>query len=123
MNKADPKTIVLQFNDYINNQDIDGLSSMMTDDHTLIAHGDAVPGKELSLGAWGRFFEACPDYINHFERLVSKGEFVAVIGHSTCSHEVLNGPALWAVKVKGDKVVEWNVMSDTPENRESLGIK
>ena len=123
MNKEDQRSVVIQFNDYINSQDLDGLSSLMTDDYTLIAHGDAVPGKEPSLGAWRRFFEACPDYINHFERLESKGDFIAVIGHATCSHEKLNGPALWAVKVRGDKVLEWHVMNDTPENRKLIGVE
>lgn len=33
MNIRDPKLIALQFNEFINNQDIEGLSGLMTDDH------------------------------------------------------------------------------------------
>lgn len=36
MNTKDPKLIALQFNECINKQDIKGLSSLMTDDHTFI---------------------------------------------------------------------------------------
>lgn len=32
MNLRDPKIAVLQFNEYINNQDIKGLSSLMVED-------------------------------------------------------------------------------------------
>lgn len=33
INKVDPKLTALQFNEYINSQDIDGLSSLMTEDY------------------------------------------------------------------------------------------
>jgi hypothetical protein len=36
MNTKDPKLIALQFNDCINNQDLEGLSLLMTDDHAFI---------------------------------------------------------------------------------------
>jgi len=36
MNKSiDPKTIALQFNECINNRDIEGLVDLMADSHTL----------------------------------------------------------------------------------------
>jgi hypothetical protein len=87
LNKTDPKAVVLQFNHYINSRDLDGISSLITHDHTLIDPGDTSPGKEKALGAWNRFFKACPDYINHFKRLESKDEFIAATGHATCSRE------------------------------------
>jgi len=123
MDKVDKRAVVIQFNDYINSQGLDGLSSLITDDHTLIAPGGSCSGKEKALEAWSRFFEACPDYRNHFENVESGDDFVRVIGHATCSHKELNGPFLWTAKVKGSKVTEWHVMNDTPENRKLLGIK
>ena len=36
MKTIDPKTIVLQFNDCINNRDIDGLAHLMMEDHVFI---------------------------------------------------------------------------------------
>ena len=41
MNKRDPKLTALQFNEYINNQDIEGLSSLMAENHIFIdRHGN-----------------------------------------------------------------------------------
>ncbi|MFW9823820.1 MAG: hypothetical protein ACFFE4_12830 [Candidatus Thorarchaeota archaeon] len=34
----DPKLIALQFNEYINNQDINGLANLMTDNHIFIGY-------------------------------------------------------------------------------------
>jgi len=36
MNSRDPKLIVLLFNECINNQDVEELTSLMTEDHTFI---------------------------------------------------------------------------------------
>ncbi len=36
MNLKDPKLTALQFNEYINNQDIQGLTNLMTKDHLFI---------------------------------------------------------------------------------------
>ncbi len=36
MKLKDPKLIALQFNEYINNQDIKGLSNLKTEDHIFI---------------------------------------------------------------------------------------
>lgn len=36
MNSKDPKLVALQFNECINNQDLNGLALLMTDDHAFI---------------------------------------------------------------------------------------
>jgi len=54
MNTRDPKLIALFFNECINTQDIDGLVSLMTNDHSLICfdHVDTID-KESSRMALG----------------------------------------------------------------------
>ena len=95
----DPKLIVLLFNDCINNRDIEELSSLMADDYVFIdSANDVQKGKENSIQGWGRFFDQFPDYVNHFSILESKDDFVLAIGHSTCPHKGLDGPALWTAK-------------------------
>ena len=124
MNKDEQKAIVLQFNEYINKQNIDGLAALMTDDHTFIdSANNIIHGKEKSLEAWKGFFELFPDYRNVFSNLESHNGFVVITGHSICSDKRLNGPALWTAKIKDNKVAEWRVYADTPENRKRLNIK
>lgn len=124
MNKDEQKAVVLQFNEYINKQNIDGLAALMTDDHTFIdSSNNILQGREKSLEAWSRFFELFLDYQNIFESFEPQNGFVVITGHSVCSDKRLDGPGIWTAKVKDNKVAEWRVYVDTPENRKQLGIK
>lgn len=113
MTTTDPKSIALQFNDCINNRNIDGLAQLMKDDHTFIDTADrTVHGKQNCLSAWREFFRLFPDYKNIFKTVKAKGSFVTMIGHSTCSDQRLEGPALWTAKIIDEKVAEWRVYED-----------
>ena len=79
-------------------------------------------GPESSHEAWRGFFTSFPDYQNSFDRLEVDGDRVAVVGRSRCSDLRLDGPALWAAKVRGGKLAEWRVYEDTPTNRHTLGV-
>ena len=119
----DLKLIVLLFNQAINDRDIDALSSLMSADHTFIASSNDVHrGKETVVKGWGDFFKSYPDYCNHFSQVESRGSLVLIIGHSTCSYEPLDGPALWTAKIENDLVAEWRVYLDTPDNRRKLEL-
>lgn len=124
MDNRDPKLIALLFNDCINNRDIDGLADLMTDDHTLICDGHVdTKDKNSSRKAWSTFFSLYPDYLNHFSRIESRDDFVVIVGRSTCSNEQkLNTSALWSARIRDDKVSEWQVYEDNPENREKIQL-
>src|SRR5262249_54485261 len=118
------KAIVFQFNECINNRDLEGLAALLTDTHTFIDSANAsVHGKEHVVEAWKGFFALFPDYRNIFERIESRGPVVAIMGRSACSEQQLDGPALWTAKVRGDKVAEWRVYKDTPANRAALNFR
>lgn len=56
---ADPASIAALFNDCINGRDIQGLTHLMTDDHTFIdTEGNAVFGRQACRATWQGFFEA-----------------------------------------------------------------
>lgn len=122
-NQKDPKLVVLQFNEYINSQELKGLARLMSEDHVFIDSSDEVhEGKESMLAGWADFFASYPDYRNHFHWLESRENLVLIKGFSTCSLPALDGPALWTARVRNDRVAEWRVYLDTPENRRKLGI-
>lgn len=121
---ANPTPVAIRFNDSINGRDIDGLASLMSDDHTFIdSQGGVVSGKQACLDAWRGFFESFPDYRNVFASLTARDDVVTAVGHSVCSEPSLAGPALWTARIRDDKVVEWRVYADTPEVRERLGVQ
>jgi ketosteroid isomerase-like protein len=122
-NQTSPQDIVLAFNERINNQDLVGLAAMMTEDHTFIDSSDEVHvGKEQMVAGWKDFFESYPDYINHFAFLETRGDWVYILGHSTCSYKPLHGPAIWTARVVGERVAEWRVYLDTEPNRKALEL-
>jgi ketosteroid isomerase-like protein len=123
MNKKDPKLVVLQFNESINNQDIESLSKLMAPGYTFIDSSDEVhAGKEQNVKGWESFFNQFPDYVNHFSIVESRENTVLVTGYSTCSDHRLDGPAIWTAKVENDLVAEWRVYLDIPKNREKLRL-
>lgn len=117
------KTIVLQFNECINNQDLHGLAMLMTEDHIFIdSTNHSVHGKEPMLQAWQGFFASFPDYRNVFERVETRDSLVVILGHSTCSEKLLDGPALWTAQCRAEKIAEWRVYKDTLDNRKLLRL-
>lgn len=124
MNRIDPREIVEQFNQCINNRDISGLSKLMSDNHLFIdSENNRQSGKEEMIKAWKGFFDQFPDYKNHFSQMEYKKDKVVIVGHSSCSFEPLDGPAIWTAIVKDRLVEEWRVYNDTEENRRKLGLK
>ena len=123
MNTRDPKLTALQFNEYINGQDIKGLSSLMTEDHTFIDREDEVyKGKETMTKGWIEFFASFPDYQNTFTRVDSRNDLVILIGYATWSKGSSADHAIWTARIEDDRVAEWRIYHDTERNRRKLEI-
>jgi predicted SnoaL-like aldol condensation-catalyzing enzyme len=123
MNRKDPKLTALQFNEYINSQDIKGLSGLMTEDHTFIDREDQVhTGKNTMTKGWIEFFRSFPDYRNTFYRVESRDDLVILIGYAIWSRGSHPDCAIWAATIEDDLVVEWRIYHDTEENRKKLKI-
>ena len=102
--------VVAAFNDRINARDLDGLTALMTEDHTFVDDAGAViSGRQACAEAWAGFFAAFPDYRNVFETMTTEGETVRVTGHSVCAEPALAGPAGWTATVRAGKVSRWQV--------------
>jgi len=123
MNTRDPKLIALQFNECINNRDLEGLSLLMTDDHAFIdREGNVRQSKQVMVQAWREFFAMFPDYKNTFNRIESKDNLVTILGHAYWSQEKRNDPAIWTATIVNDLVQEWCVYFDTEVNRRRFNL-
>jgi ketosteroid isomerase-like protein len=118
------RAVVLRFNECINNRDIEGLAELMTDGHAFIdSANNTFQGKEKALEAWRGFFDSFSDYQNVIEHVaIFSDDRVTLIGHSRCSDQRLEGPAIWFAKVDGGKIAEWRVYEDTAQNRVQMGL-
>ena len=123
MGRRDPKLIALLYNESINARDLDGVINLMADNHRFIDTKNRVENKEQMKTSWKEFFEEYPDYKNVFHTVVSRDNFVILLGHSECSHPALDGPAIWTAKIENNQVVEWRIYLDTEENRQLLNIE
>ena len=124
LEREDPRRAVLAFNAAINARDVTALDRLMTDDHALIdSVGRAIAGREEVLRAWRGFFDAYPDYRNIWSDVQPIGRVVIATGRSSCATEpLLDGPAIWAAKTRGERVSEWRIYEDTAANRRRLAI-
>ena len=123
MNSRDPKLIALLFNEFISNRDLEGLSGLMSPDHTFIDRTGAISRpKSVMVESWRKFFAACPKYYNTFSRIDSDGDAVSIAGFAYWSEEQPYDPVLWSARIADDRVAEWRVLDDTPGNRKLLNL-
>ncbi|MFO7836098.1 MAG: nuclear transport factor 2 family protein [Candidatus Thorarchaeota archaeon] len=123
MPKTDSKSVALEFNERVNERDLNGLAALVAKAHVFIdAAGDGVQGKDVMVEGWKEFFDHYPDYKNVFSRVIARDDIVIMVGHSQCSEAILDGSALWTARTQDGLITQWRVYEDTEENRELLGI-
>ncbi|MCX6149526.1 MAG: hypothetical protein NTX22_03260 [Ignavibacteriales bacterium] len=118
MNIKDPMLTTLQFNDYISNQNLEGLSRLMADEHTFIDRDDNIhQPKEYVIGCWENFFKMFPNYKNTFKRVELKDDLVILVGYAYWNEDNTYDPAIWTAKIENDLITEWRIYYDNTENR------
>ncbi len=133
MDSQQPIGIVLRFIDCINKADVDGLCSLMTDDHVFIdALGNRVQGREKMRAGWKTYFAWFPDYRISHQEIFEERAAVAVFGSASATYAV-NGnlpkenhweiPAAWKAVVRDGLIAEWRVYCDNQPARKLLGGK
>ncbi len=124
MSARDPKLVALLFNECINNQDLNGLSALMTGDHVFIdREGNVNQPKESMVRGWKEFFRQFPDYRNTFNRIESRNNLVVILGFAYWSETQAYDPVIWTALVECDLVKEWRVHADTEMNRQRFNLQ
>ena len=123
MKKFNPESVVLSFNDCINNQDIKGLASLMSDDHVFVDRDGSRHGpKSYMVEGWKDFFSMFPDYRNTFLKIITQGNQVLVTGYAYWSKEEPKDEVIWVATLANGLVQEWRIYADNEENRKALDI-
>ena len=123
MRKIDPTIIVRQFNDCINNKDLDGLTKLMTIDHTFIDRDlTETKTKKVMAKNWGKFFEMFPEYKNTFTRIESTQNVVTIIGYAFWSKGQPSDHVIWTAKISKNLIKEWRIYEDTEQTRHILNL-
>lgn len=110
--------------EYINNQNLDGLVALASEDHTFFVEGEPPTiGKEKVRPSWAGYFSRYRDYVVFEDELFDLDDAVYAVGHTAGSHvpvELERTPSsvIWKCVVNSDgKVSEWSIYPATPENR------
>lgn len=122
--------IAFRFVECINRLDIDGLAELMTKDHLFSdLAGDIELGKIKMLNAWRDYMSRFPEYMIHISEVFEVDDEIILVGRTTGSHlqiprreEFTGGTIIWVAKIRGDKVTEWQLYYDTPENKAELNM-
>jgi uncharacterized protein (TIGR02246 family) len=110
MESSELMSTALKFSEKINQQDLEGLAGLMTDDHTFIdSGGNITKGKDAMKEGWREFFKKYPDYRNKFTCVAIQNNVVVMVGYSACYYKPLDGPNIWTAKIRGGRVSEWRV--------------
>jgi len=117
-----PVELVLRFLEKINQHDVDGLVSLMSEEHVLVdSLGDRFQGREKLKAGWQAYFKMCPDYTVSHEAIFAQGDIVAAFGSAggtIAAKDQLKPenrwrtPAAWMATVRTGQLVEWRVYAD-----------
>jgi ketosteroid isomerase-like protein len=120
---------VIGFIDAINRGDVGRLASLMAPDHRLqVLKEPPVTGRDANRDAWHGYMTAFPDYVIYPDRLVHRGDEVAVLGRTTGSHlglpdhEERQLTVIWRATVRDGLLTLWQIIEDTPAQRAILGL-
>lgn len=114
--------ITLEFVEKINNHDVDGICSMITDDHVFIdALGERYHGKSTMRDVWSAYFRWFPDYRISVEHVLYHGRTAGLYGYAAGTYAV-NGqlspenswkiPVAWRSVIQDGRIVEWRLYAD-----------
>jgi len=124
-----PVAAVIGFIDAINHGDVGRLTAFMSPDHRLqVLQEPPVTGRDANRDAWHGYVTAFPDYVIYPDRLVRRGNDVAVLGSTTGSHlglpdaEEVQLTVIWRATVEDGLLTLWQIMDDTPAQRARLGL-
>jgi len=118
---TNPADVTRAFVDRINDHDVDGLGTLMTEDHVFIdALGAKTVGRKQMRKSWQSYFEAFPDYRITVKEILPHGETVAVFGSAkgTLAGDAKGRwktPGAWKAVIRDGLVAEWRVVADTDD--------
>ena len=123
--------MALAFVDCINHRDLAGITALVNDDHRFVdLAGNEERGRDAMRSSWQDYFTTWPDYHIYLEQVVVVDNTVVLTGRTTGSHlnmpdadEFLNDTLIWVAEIADNRVAEWRLYHDTPDNRKLLRVR
>lgn len=127
---ANAEDIFREFVRQINNQNVEGLCDLMSDDHKFVdSLGATVTGREAMRNGWKGYFGIVPDYSISLDEIMVNDNIVAAFGHAGGTFS-MDGelkeenkwqvPAAWVAVINEAMVSEWRVYADNEPIRQLI---
>ncbi|MEZ4689679.1 MAG: nuclear transport factor 2 family protein [Ignavibacteria bacterium] len=119
----------MSFIEKINDQDINGIIQLLSDDHKFIdSMGIVVNGKKEMKNAWKLYFKWFPDYEIIIKNTLMTDDSVGIFGIAKGTFDTdeltpsdkFEIPAAWRAKVKDNLITEWQVFADNEVVRDII---
>ena len=117
------ESIVSQFIEAINQQDVNRIFELISEDHVFInSHGKSTSGKQNMKQAWKSYFDFFPDYTIEVTEVIESEGVVGVFGWASATYMNKRNkqdsnywrlPCAWKGVVANKKLRVWQVFSDT----------
>jgi hypothetical protein len=124
-----PWALAIAFVDAVNTNNLDRLESLMHADHNLkLFDEEPVAGIASNVEAWRGYCGSWPGYIIYPRRMAEVADAVAILGHTTGSHlglpdaEEARLTLIWLCRCKDGRVLSWELLEDTPDNRKRWSL-
>ncbi|MGD2248850.1 MAG: DNA alkylation repair protein [Candidatus Methanofastidiosia archaeon] len=122
--------IALKFVEYINTQNLNELTQLMTKDHKFIdITGSVEKGRETMRKSWSEYFSMCPEYTIYISEIFVVDNTVTLIGRTTGSHlnllpqKEFQDTVIWTATIKNGLVTKWQIYPNTTKTKTMLTIK
>jgi ketosteroid isomerase-like protein len=131
MENKEPIQVVLSFLDRINAHDVDGICTLMTQDHTFVdGLGNKFSGVENLRKGWASYFSWFPDYAVSHDEILCSGQIVLLTGSARGTYAIggrlpkenhWEVPVAWKAVVRNYQIAEWHVYADNQPTRKIMG--
>lgn len=113
MSDFSPRSIVLRFIDVVNQGDLEGIASFMSEE---VVFTDILGRVYQEKDFMENYLSAFPDYKIHVHHTLQGGNGVAIFGKTSGSHvppEIEEqGWLVWTAEIKGGLISEWRIYSN-----------
>lgn len=126
----DALRIITDFIDRINHKDIEGVVTLLSDNHTFIdGEGQTKTDYERIANGWRDYLNSHKNYKIYIRQIFELEDSTAVIGHTTGSDLALSDEVefhskgvIWLAKVAKGKISHWQIFSASIENIKTLRL-
>jgi len=116
------KNVVKRFVAAINQQDVNSIFELMTENHRFIDSGGwIVEGNEAMKRSWIGYFNMVPDYFITITEILVLENTAVLLGKASGTYNsggrlkpgiYREIPAAWRAVVTGDRILEWRIYAD-----------